>query len=132
MKYKYKKLSTGSVRPIIPITIKSHSDEVDYFALIDSGADLCIFPGEIGEFLGLDVTSGRKEMISGVVEGEKREYFLHKVELKVGGWPYEAEVGFMPELSRLGYGLLGQRGFFDQFKSVKFEKPKDTIELTTI
>ncbi|MEK7586333.1 MAG: hypothetical protein AAB453_00500 [Patescibacteria group bacterium] len=37
----------------------------------------------------------------------------------------------MPTLSKIGHGLLGQKGFFDLFKSVKFEfnGSKGEIEL---
>ncbi len=48
MKFSYKKLSGGFLRPIIPIEIKTlQGGPVKYFALIDSGADFCIFHSEI-------------------------------------------------------------------------------------
>ena len=64
MKFRYKKLSTGHVRPIIPISIHTANNEVGYYALVDSGADLNIFPGELGEFLGLPVPKGEKKMVA--------------------------------------------------------------------
>ena len=103
-----------------------------YLALVDSGADRCIFAGEIGELIGLDVTTGAEHVVSGVVAGQTRPYYLHDIEIEVGGWRRPAAVGFMPDLAPHGHGLLGQTGFFDLFSFVKFERPKGTIELGAI
>ena len=129
MKFGYKKLSSGVIRPIIPIEVKFKDKVVRYFALIDSGADLNIFHSEIAELLGLDVTQGEECLVSGITQGEVQKYYVHQVSLIVGGWTYQTKVGFMPTLSKIGHGLLGQNGFFDLFKSVKFEFGKKEIEL---
>jgi hypothetical protein len=131
MKFAYKRFTSGIERPIIPVIIRNPVTEqsVRYLALIDSGADQCIFAGEIGELIGLDVTAGAKHTVSGVVAGETRPYYLHEVEIEVGGLRRSAAVGFMPDLATNGHGLLGQVGFFDVFSFVKFERPKGTIEL---
>lgn len=41
---------------------------VSYAALIDSGADICIFHAEVGKYLGLDIDSGKREEFGGVQE----------------------------------------------------------------
>lgn len=71
MQFAYKKLASGIERPIIPITVRNPltRQSVRYFALIDSGADRCVFAGEIGELIGLDVTAGTKQTVSGVIAG---------------------------------------------------------------
>jgi hypothetical protein len=70
-----------------------------------------------------------KQFAGGIVEDERREYYVHNVTLKIGGWRHEnVRVGFMPSLSKHGHGLLGQYGFFDLY-SVKFDLPKGEIEL---
>jgi hypothetical protein len=131
MKFNYKRLSDGIQRPIIPITVRNPrtKQSVRYFGLVDSGADSCIFGSEIGELIGLDIPSGHKVSVSGVVEGEQRPFYLHEVEVEIGGWPKLITVGFMPDLSKNGHGLLGQSGFFDRFSFVKFEYLKGTIEV---
>ena len=43
------------LRPIIRITLGCKDRKVNYFALIDSGADYCFFHREIREFLDVDV-----------------------------------------------------------------------------
>jgi hypothetical protein len=86
MKFAYKRFSNGVQRPIIPITIRNpRTDQsVRHFALVDSGADLSIFSGEIAEVIGLDLAAGIRKNVSGVVAGENRPYYLHQVEIEVG------------------------------------------------
>ena len=100
-----------------------------FLALIDSGADFCIFTPEVASLIGIqDIAKGTKASVPGVVAGAKSDYYMHRVVIKVGGWPYEMDVAFMPELTRLGYGILGQKGFFENFV-VKFNLKKGEIEL---
>jgi predicted aspartyl protease len=119
------------IRPIVPITIVDPSDKnkfINYNALIDSGADFCIFDAEIGEYLGLDIKSGDKEMFGGVQNGSGSEAFLHEIIMKIGGREYAAKVAFSYDISKDGYGILGQKGFFDEF-AVKFDYSKEEIDL---
>jgi hypothetical protein len=129
MKFSYFQLGSGIRRPIIPLIVKANGKEVKYFALVDSGADLNLFHGEIAELLGIDLDSGAEGKISGITEGEAQKFFVHPVTVNVGGWDFETEVGFMPRLSRNGHGLLGQKGFFDLFNKVSFSKKNHVIEL---
>ncbi|MDD5356587.1 MAG: hypothetical protein PHS53_00350 [Candidatus Pacebacteria bacterium] len=130
MKFSYKKLATGHVRPIIQVEVSHNGGQaINYFALIDSGADICIFHAEIAELIGIeDITTGRKGTVGGITQGEQQDYWIHPVSINVGGWKYDLEVAFMPTLSRLGYGVFGQKGFFDSF-AIKFRKVKGEIEL---
>lgn len=137
MKFKYFKfpLSRGSdffgfsiLRPIIPVTAKVGNIEVSYAALIDSGADFCIFHGEIGELLGLNVRQGKSERFGGIQTGLSAEAFLHEITLSIGGWNYKAVIGFSYDIAPQGYGILGQKGFFGLF-IVKFDLTKEEIEL---
>jgi Aspartyl protease len=134
MKFAYKRFANGIERPIIPIIVRNPATQqsVRYLALVDSGADECIFAGEIGELIGLDMLGGREQTVSGVVAGQTRPYYVHDVEIEVGGSSRRVSVGFMPDLSSNGHGLLGQTGFFDLFSFVKFERPKGIIELGAI
>lgn len=43
------------LKPIIPVQVSNGKNKLEYAALIDSGADFCIFDAEIGECLGLDI-----------------------------------------------------------------------------
>lgn len=116
------------LRPIIPIKIAAGIAKVDYAALIDSGADFCIFDAAIGEHLGLDVRSGQKELFSGVQNSTPSEAYLHSIALNIGGWNFQTTIGFSYDIAKDGYGILGQKGFFDIF-TVKFDLLKEEIEL---
>src|SRR3989344_420448 len=109
MKFSYKRYGAHTLRPVIPIKLKSFTADVDYEVLVDSGADLCIFHAEIGELLGIDVKKGKPQEVFGV-GGKASIYYLHKIKLEVGGWPYEIVAGFMPEVAGrvMRYGLVGQ------------------------
>ncbi|MCR4279425.1 MAG: hypothetical protein NUV78_01665 [Candidatus Zambryskibacteria bacterium] len=130
MKFRYKKFG-NVLRPVIPIKVSSSSntDGFGYEVRVDSGADLCIFHAEIGEALGINVKKGKPQEVFGI-GGKASIYYLHKVNIVVGGWPYEIEAGFMPSVAGnvMQYGVVGQRGFFDLF-TIKFDLSKSEIEL---
>mgnify|MGYP001600290209 CR=1 FL=1 len=128
MKFRYKKYGE-TIRPVIPVVLRHKDRSLRYEALVDSGADLCIFHAEAGEYLGIDVKRGRPLEVFGV-GGKVSLYYLHKIIIEVGGCPFEIEAGFMPGVSGqvMSYGVLGQRGFFNLFKAVKFDFHKQDIE----
>ncbi len=127
MKFRYKKLGARFVRPIIPVEILFEKQAVRYEVLVDSGADCTLLPSEIGELLGIDVESGRKDRIGGITGGGM-PFFIHQVLLRVGGWTFEVPVGFMPGMPDFEYGVVGQGGFFDLFE-VTFNRRKAEIAL---
>lgn len=119
------------LKPIISVKISANENFVRYEALIDSGADFCIFDAEIGEYLGLKVSSGIQISYCGI-QGEKNSTaFLHQVILNIGGWDYETVVGFSKGISSKGFGILGQKGFFDMFV-VKFNLFNEEIEIKKV
>lgn len=137
MKFKYKKMSDGLVRPIISVEISYKKTQLRLSALVDSGADFCLFPAIIGEQLGIDVKSGTKGTIYGVT-GHPRDYWLHDVHLAVSpnvknGYlfdpvKFQAKVGFMESLNNGVFSLLGRKSFFEQF-IVKFVEKHSEVEL---
>ena len=128
--YKKFKLTDGSelLKPIIPIDLFFNGKLIRYEALIDSGADFNIFNAEIGEILGINIRSGKKVKFSGIA-GKPFEVYLHNLTLGVGGWQYKIMAGFSYEISPYGFGILGQKGFFNLF-GVKFIFSKGIIEIT--
>lgn len=133
MKFPYKKFTlldgTELLKPIIPIGLLFNGRRIKYEALIDSGADFNIFHAEIGELLGLKVRSGKKTKFSGIV-GEPFEVYFHNVTIEVGRWRHKILAGFSYDVSPYGFGILGQRGFFDLFQ-IKFLFTKRIIEITS-
>jgi len=127
MKFKYKRY--GNIyRPIIPIKVKSGGSAVSYEVLVDSGADICIFDGGIGDILGIDVESSERQVVGGIA-GQSAPYYLHDIAIEVGGWPYKIKAGFLRNVAGgFNYGVVGQKGFFEFF-AVKFDFQKAEIEL---
>jgi len=128
--YKKFKLADGIVllKPIIPIGLLFNEKLIRYEALIDSGADFNIFNAEIGELLDIDIQSGKKVKFSGIA-GEPFDVYLHNLILEIGGWQYKIVAGFSYQISPYGFGILGQKGFFDLFK-IRFIYSKGIIEIT--
>lgn len=116
------------LKPIIPVELSINEISLKYAALIDSGADFCIFDGEIGSILGLDIQSGIKMEFGGIQERGGAVAYIHPIQIKIGGWSRFIQAGFSYDIAKHGYGVLGQKGFFDNFV-VKFDLLKEEIEL---
>lgn len=133
MKFRYKyygKNSMGDrvIRPVIPIKIINGDQVVRYEVLVDSGADRSIFHSEVADVLGLKMTAGKKDGFTGATGGRAAMY-IHPVQIEVGGWTFETEIGFADVLGLKEMpGLAGQIGFFDLF-TVKFDYQKEVLEI---
>ena len=117
----------SAIRPVIPIQLIRGEKKVRYLAIIDSGADLCIFHAEIGELLDITVEAGRLLQFSGISDQQLTAYF-HNIKIEVGGYEFDCYAGFSRDLGNLPYGLLGQLGFFNLFDTL-FDYNKERIEL---
>ena len=73
--------------------------------------------------------NGRR--IGGIQPGNPSEVFFHDVTLNIGGWDYKTRIGFSYDIATHGYGVLGQKGFFDKF-FIGFNFSKEEIELKEI
>lgn len=125
--FQYKDFGNGVYRPIIPIEIMHSNNSLRVEVLVDSGADKCIFWGEVGEALGIDVKSGKPYEFGGV-GSSKLQGYIHKVGFNVDGVIINAEVVFSFQLSSVGLALVGQKCFFDRFV-VKFDYKKRSVVL---
>lgn len=126
MIFSYEEITPQVRRPIIPIFIKSETTFIIYRALIDSGADYCIFSIDLAYLLGITLSSRDNVSFTGVGK-DKVQGFWGEVEIKVGGVSYKIRAIFA-EISEFGHGILGHKGFFDQF-DVKLSYQKQTIEI---
>jgi len=111
-------------RPVIPVTIRNGTYKVEVFALIDSGADFCVFPSEACLVLGIDECSGKKTPVQGVGRSVSVTYY-HEVEMEIAGHKMPLYVGF----TSVPIPLLGQIGFFDRW-CVKMDYGQKSIEIT--
>jgi hypothetical protein len=79
MAHTFKYQTTGSSkfpRPFIPLTLRYKDRTVKIKALVDSGADFCMFDGELTYMLDIDVTKLEKININGVA-GAATGYAAH-------------------------------------------------------
>ena len=127
MKFQYKKVAEGIWRPIITVRLANGNESFQCEALVDSGADLSLFPAVYGEGLGIDVSAGKKESIGGINTGGGVLY-EHNITISVGGHEHDVIVGFMPDMSTQNHGILGQLGLFDLYQ-VTFSYLKGEIQL---
>ena len=115
--------TTKFPRPYIPVTLRSKQREMQpMLALVDSGADFCMFDGALLELLAPDLNLNTLEQISlGGVAGVATGYVLH-LEMGVEGhfFPTPAVFSFDFSPDEFG-GLAGQLGFFDTY-TVEFQR----------
>lgn len=113
MIFHYEEITPQIRRPIVPVFLKSKSTFIFYHALIDSGADYCIFSLNIADLLEIKLLKRHEVNFRGV--GKDKVYgYLEEITLKIGNVSYETHVIFA-DISDFGHGILGQIGFFDHF-----------------
>ena len=114
--------------PRIPVVFRNsvNGNEVPIFCLVDSGAAHILLNTQIGEALGIEIKAGAVLEYSGI--GGNVIGYKHKIKMRVAGDKneYDVECAFAPVGSI--DGLLGQEGFFDNYKVV-FEKYKNQFEV---
>lgn len=127
MKFKYKRYGPQTLRPVVPINIFANDQQMIYEVLVDSGADISIFHSRIADILGIDLETGKISNLSGVT-GKEESIYMHSLTVVVGGHFLKLDVGFLENIGGEGYGIVGQKGFFDKF-IVKFDLAKGEIDL---
>ena len=136
MKFPYLKLPLVDprlkwvARPYIQIKLTGTKGSRIGYALIDSGADRCLFNSEIAKKIGLDLTNAPDEFFGGI-EGGGLKAKLYKVKIQIVGMSEDIEVvaGFVESSGVTA--ILGQDGFFDNFK-IQFNKSKGFLEINLI
>jgi hypothetical protein len=114
-------------RPYVPIRLLYGQRFQDMICLVDSGADLCLFPSKIGEILGIDIEGGTKEEIGGISEFPILAY-IHSVRLIVRGLSgVDVQAGFT-ESRGIRAGILGQIDFFDKYR-ITFQRKSNWVDI---
>jgi len=116
-------------RPVVDVEIFGPSRSISTFALLDSGADNCLFHFQYAKEIGIDLEKCKKSATMGV-EGGKMEIYLTEIQIKIKGLEkIKVPVGFID--SKSVNGLLGQIGFFD-LNRIKFERDHGTFEINPV
>jgi len=93
--------------------IIGHATSKRFEAIVDSGSAICLFHAQIGKSLGLNIESGDKDTLGGVVGGSVGEVYYHEIKLKVLADIIPITAGFSKNLSVAA--ILGRHGFFENY-----------------
>jgi hypothetical protein len=102
-------------RPFLVAKLRNQQNELNCFAIVDSGADHCVFPRSFMQPLGLDPLIAPVDMTSGLGSNSVPTHYSN-VTLDLGIMNFQVYAGFTAGMDQHGIGLLGQQGFFDKFK----------------
>lgn len=107
-------------RPMVMIRLSRDRGAISYpfDALIDSGSDRNLFPLYFASFLGIQFKKIKPKRIYGI-GGSYVEAYTTKINIWIGTSKYETEADFTPQQK---VPLLGREGFFNLFKSIKFDE----------
>lgn len=106
-------------RPIILIRISyGHHLSWEFEALVDSGSDRNLFPAYLGEIIGINFKKVKPLKIGGIGSSQVNAFPVN-VKLFIGTTSYQTVVDFSYEQQ---IPLLGRNGFFNLFKSIKFDE----------
>lgn len=130
MRHAFKYVQAGLwYRPIIKVTLKFNKVEFSYLALIDSGADFNIFHADIAKILKIDLSKFKNPVSFTGIKGGGIGHFT-SIDLGIDNNFINTPVVFSNDISDNGYGILGQQGFFNNYK-IKFDYRLKEIELTS-
>ena len=73
-----------TLRPFLAVNLLSGPRSFSCYALIDSGADDCIYPATFAQRLGLEFRSGRRYAFGGVGSSGQEAFFLN-IDLEIVG-----------------------------------------------
>ena len=116
-------------RPFLPLTLRSHNRSLKIKALVDSGADFCMFDGELLNLLAPALDLNQLEKISlGGVAGTATGHVAHiEIGVDTTFFPVPAVFSFEFSPDEFG-GLAGQLGFFDKY-IIEFNRVNKTVVL---
>lgn len=95
------RLSTifGTIRrPVAQVALYSLTFQrwILYTALVDTGADYCVFPRSVALDLGVSLEACNPHAASGV--GGRQRVFVHRrTRMRLGPWEFAAPVGFVED-----------------------------------
>lgn len=120
----------GRQRPIVAVTVLvPRRPAVLFDALVDTGADVTLFPKSVADRLGIDLTHQPDGLVFAAVGGPCH-YRLHDVELELRRpseiFRWKTAVGFVER--EMSYAILGTRGFF-QFFDLTYSSSRHLIDL---
>jgi hypothetical protein len=116
--------------PLINVELSKNGKKMPQLAMLDSGASMNMMSEEQAEFFDIDKSKCKKILVQGIVGGQV-ECYSSQISMKVDGFDqtFEVPILFVPGLKTTM--LLGQIGFFSNFK-VKFDHKLGEFYLISI
>lgn len=113
------------LKPIIPLIIIGPKREANIFMLLDSGADISLFPYSVGETIGLEVNLANRSEVQGIGEGIV-PYILSQVKLQIVNVEIPARIGW--DLIEEIPFILGRLDVFGRF-AIEFREFENRLLL---
>lgn len=128
MEFKYTKVKNSNPRPILKVEMTSlEGSFIEYpYMLVDSGADITVINMELTPLLGVDLKKCAVSEITGV-GGSKLKAYQTRLRIKIKDRITTSDIVFA-KLTEKGYGMLGQKGFFE-FYTVVFNGGKEKFSV---
>ena len=117
---------SGAMRPLLKVALQHDECEERCDALVDSGSDYCVFPMDLHKRLGLSLEEAKcVRGVTGYGSTEApSEVFFWRVTMRFdsvnSSHAITTLVGFSEHQQTLGFGVLGQLGFFSELMQVTF------------
>jgi len=118
------------LRPILEVELCWKLTSITIAALVDSGADECLFNIGYAKQLGIDLTNTKRKSYSGI-SGPPVVGYSTELELRIKSIEQRITIPVAFVESNNVDALLGQTGFFDAFR-IKFEKDHKIFEISPI
>lgn len=119
----YGKKIGETYRPIVSLSLFHGPKRLNVLALVDTGADECLFPGEFARLLGHNLTKGNPRTFAGI--GGTITGYLHQTDVKIGPFKLRINIYYSDDWNKWGFGLLGQNGFLTRFDAFFSRKDKE-------
>jgi len=116
------------------LVLRKEDKVVTTMAIVDSGADVCIFPASLAESLGISIPNQNVAAFSGTSQDQQLVYFET---VQVTLWNanddeepivFDLYAGFCRTIEHTGLGILGQYGFFSRF-TVIFDQANNVFSV---
>ncbi len=115
------------LRPMLEIELFTNGKSITIAALVDSGADGCLFNIGYAQELGLNLKRAKTKSYTGI-SGPPIAGYILDVSLRVKHIDKIVTIPIAFVESQNVDALLGQTGFFDAFR-IKFEKDHNLFEV---
>ena len=103
----------GRPYPLVPVTLRAR-EELTIYALVDSGAVVSLFPEDVANAIGLDLSKGETLYLTGL-GGYIKGKHVPNVEVVIGAFRLRIPVVFVP-YTPIELAVLGRKGFFEAFE----------------